>query len=144
MNKYIKALVEDSLSYIDELKEIPNLDKEWVDSYIKENYPNSLNEMSRINVKEFYGLFPSNKFEIKIWSNDHNPPHFHVISNGWNIVVEISTGNILKTKSIGKDSKIYKYVEEHIKDWLNTNNVIYKTQTNQEVAYNTWLQNNTN
>lgn len=138
MNKYIKTLVEDTLSYIDELKNIPDLDREWIDSYIKENYSNVLNEMARINKNEFYGYFPSNKFEIKIWSNDHNPPHFHVISAGWNIVVEIETGNILKTKSVGTDSKIYKYVEDHIKDWLSQKSRMQKKLTNKEVAQQAW------
>lgn len=91
MNKYIKNTVEQNIGWIQELNEIPELDREWVDNYIKENYPQSLNEMARVNTKEFYGLFPSNKFEIKIWSNDHNPPHFHVILEGWNVIVEIET-----------------------------------------------------
>ena len=40
----------------------------------------TLVEMARINLKEVGSVpFPTNKFEIKIWSNDHNPPHFHLI-----------------------------------------------------------------
>ena len=46
----------------------------------------TLVEMARINLKEIGSVpFPTNKFDIKIWSNDHNPPHFHVICEGWNI-----------------------------------------------------------
>ena len=50
-----------------ELNEIPELDDNWVNQYIKENYVYSLNEMARVNVKEFAGYFPCNKFNIKIW-----------------------------------------------------------------------------
>ena len=38
----------------------------------------NLIEMARLNVNEIGNVpFPSNKFIIKIWSNDHNPPNFH-------------------------------------------------------------------
>ena len=125
-----------------ELHEIPELDNNWVNQYIKENYANSLNEMARVNVKEFAGYFPCNKFNIKIWSNDHNPPHFHVLSDGWDIVVEINTGNILKTKVIGKDSKVYSYVEKNIKNWLDDKSAINKKLTNKESAQFLWDSNN--
>ena len=50
-------------------------------------------EMARINLKEVGSVpFPTNKFEIKIWSNNHNPPHFHVICEGWNISFTIEDG----------------------------------------------------
>lgn len=40
---------------------------------------NDLVEIARLNVNEIGNVpFPSNKFNIKIWSNDHNPPHFHI------------------------------------------------------------------
>lgn len=33
-------------------------------------------EMARLNLNEYGNVpFPTNKFDIRIWSNDHNPPH---------------------------------------------------------------------
>ena len=44
---------------------------------------NDLVEMARLNVNKIGNVqFPLNKFNIKIWSNEHNPPNFHVIANG--------------------------------------------------------------
>lgn len=142
MNNYIKELIEFEYPRIKLLNSLPELDNEWINNYLKENYSKSLNEMSRINVKEFAGYFPANKFDIKIWSNDHNPPHFHVLAGGWNIIVNIENGKIIKTKSIGKDSKIYSYVEKYINDWLDSKSVVNKNKTNRETARMIWQMNN--
>lgn len=49
-----------------------------------------INEMARINKKETGRcLFPYNTWELKIWSNDHTPPHFHIICDGWNVSYKI-------------------------------------------------------
>ena len=102
----------------------------------------SLMEMAKINTKEFYGFFPYNKFDIRIWSNDHNPPHFHVISNGWNIVVDIMSGNILKVETKNtKDSQMYSYIEKHIKEWLNMPCAKNKSISNRENALDVWEEN---
>ena len=102
----------------------------------------SLMEMAKINTKEFYGFFPYNKFDIRIWSNDHNPPHFHVISNGWNIVVDIMSGNILKVETKNtKDSQMYSYIEKHIKEWLNIPWAKNKSISNRENALDVWEEN---
>lgn len=130
------------ISLLKELEEIPKLDKGSLKEYICEEYKESLNEMARINVDEFYGFFPCNKFEIKIWSNDHNPPHFHVFADGWDIVVGIEDGEIIKVKKNGNSSKIYSFVEKHIKEWLDSKCVLDKNRTNRENAWLTWKQEN--
>ena len=136
----LREIIREEVKRIELLNEIPELDREWVDTYITENYKESLNEMARINTKEFYGYFPYNKFELKIWSNDHNPPHFHVISEGWDIVVSIKTGDILRVKTQGKSSKTYKYVEDSVKDWLNKPCEVTPKITNRENAMSIWMQ----
>ena len=138
----MEILIRDELIRLQRLNELPNLDKLEIKQYIYENYRTSINEMSRINVKEFYGYFPYNKFDIKIWSNDHNPPHFHIIGDGWDIVVDIETGTILKTKRDGKSSKFYKYVEDYIEEWLESPSAVNKKQTNRETAMLAWEMNN--
>lgn len=78
---YMQECIHNELIRLQRLNELPNLDKLEIKQYIYENYRASINEISRINAKEFYGYFPYNKFDIKIWSNDHNPPHFHIIGD---------------------------------------------------------------
>lgn len=138
MNKHIGKLIS-SNSHLIELSKFNNIDQDKISNYITENYPMSLNEMARINVDEFYGYFPTNKFDIKIWSNDHNPPHFHVITDdGWDIIIDIKTGSIIKTKHTGTDSKLYKYIQKYINIWLDEKSILYNNITNRENAINIW------
>lgn len=60
---------------------------ESINDFINEDmgiHREQLVEMSRINTNES-NIFPYNKYEVKIWSNDHEPQHFHVICDGWNL-----------------------------------------------------------
>ncbi len=123
------------------LNKIPELNESEVNKYITENYKGSLNEMARINKKDFK-YFPYNKFDIRIWSNDHNPPHFHVMCDGWDIVVGIEDGSILRVKTVGKSSQVYSYVEKNINGWLDSKSSMMKTSTNREFAMATWEANN--
>ena len=132
----------DEIELSNNLKMINELDKEYIELYINENYKSSLNEMARINVDEVNGYFPYNKFNVVIFSNDHNPPHFHIIAEDWDIRVEIESGEILSVKHIGKHSNIYSFVQKNVKEWLKVKNNIYNQLTNQEVAYNEWKMNN--
>lgn len=76
-------------------------------------------EMVRLNVNEIGNVpFPSNKFNIKMWSNNHEPPHFHVIANEWDISFFIESGEIYKVNKIGKDFKTYSYILKNVKAWL--------------------------
>ena len=140
----LRELVHEEVEQFFTLNSIPLLDTKTLNEYIQREYADSLNEMAKLNVRDF-GYFPYNKFDIKIWSNDHNPPHFHVMCDGWDIVVSIENGEILRVKTIGKDSKVYSYVEKNIIKWLKEE---YKgrsnTQmTNQDMAFEVWEQNNT-
>lgn len=137
MNKDIQYIIREY-----QLHQIPEYDILLNEEYIRNEYKDSLNEMAKINVKEFKGYFPYNKFDIRIWSNDHNPPHFHVIGEGWDIVVEIETGDIIKTKKIGKNSKFYSYVKDVVKDWLKSKCAVSPKLTNKENALSIWVQNN--
>ena len=98
-------------------------------------------EISRINLKEYGNTpFPTNKFEIKIWNNDHNPPHFHVIYNGWNISFTIMDGEELRTETIGKNSSDYNYIKKNVPIWLDLKCKILPMVTNRENAMATWQQ----
>ena len=62
--------------------------------------------------------------------------------NSSDIVVDIETGTILKTKREGKSSKFYKYVEDYIEEWLESPSAVNKKQTNRETAMLAWEMNN--
>lgn len=101
----------------------------------------TLVEMARINLKEIDSVpFPTNKFEIKIWSNDHNPPHFHVISEGWNISFTIEDGRELEVKKIGRNSSIYNYIVKNVPIWLDMPCKIAPKISNRENASIQWQQ----
>lgn len=142
LSEIVNSVINKQITIIKELSEIKDIDKEQITEYYKKIYPESLNEMARINVNEFYDIFPYNKFEIKIWSNGHNPPHFHVIAEDWDIIVDIESGDILKTKKVGKNSKVYSFVEKNVKEWLDSKSAIDPNRTNRENAMFTWNQEN--
>lgn len=101
----------------------------------------TLVEMARINLKEIGNVpFPTNKFEIKIWSNDHNPPHFHVICEGWNISFTIEDGRELEVKNIGNHSSTYNYIVKNIPIWLVMPCKIAPKISNRENAFIQWQQ----
>ena len=101
----------------------------------------TLVEIARINLKEIGNVpFPTNKFEIKIWSNDHNPPHFHVICEGWNISFTIEDGRELEVKNIGSHSSTYNYIVKNIPIWLDMSCKIAPKISNRENAFIQWQQ----
>ena len=68
----------------------------------------TLLEMARINKRETGKcFFPYTSWEIKIWSNDHNPPHFHILKDGWNVSFLIADGSISKIERKGENKQIY-------------------------------------
>lgn len=134
----IKECIHSELS----LNEINILNENSLQEYLNKNYKDSLNEMARINTKEFYGYFPFNKFRLVVWSNDHNPPHFHVIAENWDIVVNIEDGTIIKVKQEGNNSKVYSHVEKYVNEWLNSPSAIESEHTNREIAMLAWKLNN--
>ena len=72
--------------------------------------------MPRINKKETDRcVFRYNTWKIEILSNDHTPPHFHIISDGWNVSYKIEDGNMLQIEGIGKNDSIFDYMEKHVK-----------------------------
>ena len=100
-----------------------------------------MNEMARINTKEDgSNIFPYNAFNVHILSTDHKLPHFHVLSNGWNISFYISNGELYKINKEGKDSKTYKYIIENVKIWLISKCAIIPQITNQQNGIAIWEQ----
>ena len=84
-----------------------------------------ITEMARINKNETgRSIFPYEAWEVKIWSSDHNPPHFHM----------------LMVKSRGGNKSIYDYMCSNVKRWLSSICSAQRKLTNQENAMLQWEQ----
>lgn len=101
----------------------------------------TLLEMARINKRETGKcFFPYTSWEIKIWSNDHNPPHFHILKDGWNVSFLIEDGSIYKIERKGENKQIYEYMVNNVQNWLSTNCFALPKITNKENAILQWEQ----
>ena len=132
LNKLIQKSVRETLNNL------------WHEDKVKKVLNNEpLNEMSRINLKETGKLFPSNKFHIWIWSNDHNPPHFHVDypQEQYECSFLIDTGELLEVKGDSDNCTIHNKVLRDVKKWLNNPCAINPKISNKENAILTWMQN---
>ena len=98
-------------------------------------------EIARINVCESgNGLFPYNKWELKMYSNDHTPPHFHVIADGWDVSFKIDNGELLVVNGKGRNDTIYQYMIDNIPKWLEANCAVLPIATNKQNANAIWKQ----
>jgi hypothetical protein len=100
-----------------------------------------ITEMARINKNETgHSIFPYQAWEVKIWSSDHNPPHFHIIREGWDVSFRIEDGELLTIKSRGRNKDIYDYMCANVKRWLSSKCAILSIITNQQNAMSIWTQ----
>ena len=98
-------------------------------------------EKARINMKESGSeIFPFENWVLQIWSNDHNPPHFHVKCDGWDIRCSIDDGRILEVMARGIDDGIFEYTETNAPKWLSSQCSILPILTNRENAMLIWEQ----
>ena len=133
-------------------KELEKMVKESVEQVLKEgclplNYaetyvvPEPLVEMARINKKESgNSIFPFESWEVKIWSNGHIPPHFHILKDGWNVSFKIEDGSVLQIEGEGKNKDIYNYMVANTADWLNQPCAALPKISNKENAILQWEQ----
>lgn len=100
-----------------------------------------ITEMARINKNETgRSIFPYEAWKVKIWSSDHNPPHFHIIREGWDVSFTIEDGDLLMVKSRGGNKSIYDYMCSNVKRWLSSICSAQRKLTNQENAMLQWEQ----
>ncbi len=63
--------------------------------------------------------------EIRIWNNDHPPPHFHAILNShFDVRVDIETSTVLSVK----DGKIRSKHKKMIESWAEDNKHLLRTK----------------
>jgi opacity protein-like surface antigen len=104
--------------------------------------PEPLVEMARISVDEGVkgSIFPFNAWEVNIWSNDHDPPRFHIKRNGWNVSFSIETGEQIELISQGAEKNVYDYMIANVPKWLDRPSAILPQITNRQNAMTQWLQ----
>ncbi len=102
-------------------------------------------DMARLNLGETQVL-PYNAYDLVIWSNDHNPPHFHVLSKqeGFNLRYDFD-GNFLSVELYGKRTKSDNFsdITKMVNDWLESKPVrTERYENNKELAKDIWNLNN--
>lgn len=102
------------MGWQEELNNIPDLDREWLNSYYKENYPQQfLPTISYIN-KYDMDIFPYDTYKVVVISSD-DEPYIHIkIGDDIDIVADISTGNIVEDKTVCDNYQILLYVKNNI------------------------------
>lgn len=127
-------------------KEFSNENKHSSVSEVKNNIFNendTLNEMASINLKDgSKSPFDYRKFKVDVLNKEGNKePHFHVISKseGFNIRIKISDGELLSVKNYGKRNKNDKFTDivKLAKEWIQQESSISVLSkiTNQQFAY---------
>lgn len=109
--------------------------------YYPSHEQDELNEMARINKKETgQCFFPFDAWELKIWSNDHEPPHFHILKDGWNVSFLIETGTLDRIEEAGTKQSVFNYMVTNVKKWLDCKCFAQPKITNRENAMLQWEQ----
>ena len=83
----------------------------------------ALLEMARLNVEnDSKSPFPSDIYDLRMWSNDHSLIHFHITNkqDGWEVTSSLE-GKVLSIKKKSTSLNIKK-VEELCKEWLSGSN----------------------
>ena len=97
-----------------------------------------LNEMARANAGDTGKIFPFSKYKIYVFSNDHNPPHFHILCEGWNVSFEIENTGNYKINKKGENISILKYILRNVDDWLDSFSYNVSILTNRQFIMSLW------
>ncbi len=83
-------------------------------------YHNNL-DIARLNKRDGEGeIFPHDKWRLIMRSDDAEPPHFHIISEGWDVTFSIESGELIKVLTTGTDQSHLNYMIHNASLWLNS------------------------
>lgn len=97
-------------------------------------------EMATMNLSTpSSGPLPSNKYKVEMYSNDHTPPHVHILYDSCNIEFYIETCEFYKYKKNSPElsSKEFNKLCRLFKDWMLNQKRL--KQTYQEICTQQWL-----
>lgn len=116
--------------------------KEYInEGCLRLNYENPLPqsdmivEMATINRNE-QNIFPFQTYRIEVRSNDHTPPHFHIVCEKFDISFKIENGELYRINR-GDKNNTYEKLRNMVIKWLKQKSAT-RPQTNQENAIATW------
>lgn len=81
---------------------------------------------------------PFNKMSVIIHTNDHNPPHFHVEYDDWDVSFYIENGEEYRTNKNGRQTKLYKDMKKSVKKWILEKCVEKPQYTNKDNLLAVW------
>lgn len=93
-------------------------------------------EMACMNLDEITGEFPQNAYYVKINSNDHIPPHIHVITPDYNVRFRIDNGETIEKSP--EQLKIARPLVQRVKRWLDERSAADPSKTNRQACELEW------
>lgn len=98
-------------------------------------------DIARLNKRDGEGdIFPYDKWQLIMRSDDVEPPHFHIISEGWDAIFGIESGGLIKVICEGDNQAVLDYMIGYANLWLENNNKFYTRLSNREAAKLIWFQ----
>ena len=98
-------------------------------------------EKARVNLRETrVDIFPYEEYQVYIMSDDSEPPHLHIVKEGWDVTFLIETGALHKIYTQGQNVSTYDYMLNNVGRWLDKQCSIMPKITNRECAAAVWLQ----
>lgn len=98
-------------------------------------------DIARLNKRDGEGdIFPYDKWQLIMRSDDAEPPHFHIIREGWNVTFSIESGKLIKVLANGNDQSHLNYMIQNALQWLNSSSRFYPHISNRHAATLMWDQ----
>ena len=104
------------------------------------HYHNNL-DIARLNKRDGEGeIFPHDKWRLIMRSDDVEPPHFHIIREGWDAIFSIESGELIKVLTAGTDQSHLNYMIHNASLWLNSPSRFYPHISNRHASTLMWDQ----
>ena len=98
-------------------------------------------DIARLNKRDGEGdIFPYDKWQLIMRSDDSEPPHFHIIRDGWDVIFSIASGESIKVINEGNEKSHLNYMVPNATSWLDAPNRFYQHISNRQAAMLMWEQ----
>ena len=98
-------------------------------------------DIARLNKRDGEGdIFPYDKWQLTMRSDDAEPQHFHIISRGWNAIFSVESGELIRVITEGDNREVLDYMIANAHQWLECKNKFYTALSNSEAAKLMWSQ----
>ena len=98
-------------------------------------------DIARLNKRDGEGdIFLHDKWQLTMRSDDAEPPHFHIIREGWGVIFSIESGELIKVLTTDNDQSHLNYMIHNASLWLNSPSRFYPHISNPQAATLMWDQ----